>query len=80
MAAAGTMKKKARRQHMNALDRAARTHTPATSSGFPASNDVAKQAAKKLASLSPADAAIRAQGRAMLAGMGMPIMKAGSDG
>jgi len=70
MAAAGTMEKKARRQHMNALDRAAR-HQKVT---------VHRSVPKPGGPLSPADAAIRAQGRAMLAGMGMPIMKAGSDG
>ena len=68
MAAAGTMEKKDRRRHMDRLDKAARG---------PASTP--RQAPKPGEPLSVADAAMRAMGRAMLASMGMPLMKASDD-
>jgi hypothetical protein len=70
MAAAGTMAKDPRRKHMNALDHATRLQKVTVHRSVP----------KPGGPLSPADAAIRAQGRAILAGMGIPIVKAGSDG
>ncbi len=79
MAAAGTMEEKARRRHMNALDRAAQpVHyklTPAALTRTPTATT-----SRVDAPLSPADAAIRAQGRATLAAFGIPVVKAGSDG
>lgn len=71
MAAAGTMERRARKRHMDRLDEAARCPRPAATP---------RQAPKPGQPLSPTDAAIRAKGRAMLAGFGMPLMKASDDG
>lgn len=70
MAAAGTMAEEDRRRHMNALDAATRIQKVTVHQAVP----------KPGGPLSPADEAIRAQGRAMLAGWGIPVVKAGSDG
>ncbi len=75
MAAAGTMGKDDRRRHMNALDRAASVIPAATRSRV-------ERPPLRVpgAPLSPADAAIRSEGRSILAGLGIPVVKAGSDG
>ncbi len=70
MAAAGTMEKRARKQHMDRLDRATRQQKVTVHRTVPKPGEP----------LSPSDAAIRAKGRAMLAGFGMPLMKASDDG
>ncbi|HEU01346.1 MAG TPA: hypothetical protein ENH89_13560 [Aurantimonas coralicida] len=60
---------------MNALDRAAAVVPTATRSRVEGPSVRVPGGP-----LSPADAAIRRKGRAILAGMGIPVVKAGSDG